>query len=128
MTMHRKITQADQAEVARALLRQIVAAAELDRIAAVGACDAALDILAPAIPEAAPAFGRFSEDAQWWAEFAPDSAAVAMLAACLRRVTDWQVNTGKARKRALVAIWNTLDEAERTAFLEFVEPGPKAKA
>ena len=113
---------------ARFLLEQIQSCAGEDKIAAIAACDAALDILSPAFPECAPAFDRFRDEAEWWAEFATDTMRAEMLRSCLKHVATIQINTRSARKLALAAIWNSMDETDRTAFLEFVDPVTKAEA
>lgn len=106
--------------MARGLLATIIHVAEGDRIAAVAACDGALDVLAAKAPDAAPAFGGAREEASWWVEFTSDTMRVAMLEAILKHMTQQQVNSFGARKRALVSIWNTLSDDERTAFLRHV--------
>lgn len=128
MTRHDPALAFSRKIVAKALLSNIIAAAEGDRIAAIAACDAALDILAPSMPDAAPGFTSHRDDCVWWVEFAPDSARAEMLAALLRHVNEIPINSATARKRAMVAIWNTLNQEDRTAFLERVDPGPGAKA
>lgn len=124
MKDHAPISQAD---LARSLLAQIQDTATIDRIAATAACDAALDIIAPKTPECSPLFDSFRDEALWWTEFATDTMRAEMLAACLRHVATMQINTASARKRALVAIWNSMNQADKDAFLEFVDPGSKAE-
>lgn len=112
----------------RQLLGAFLAAAQHDRKTAIAAADVALEMFAPRAPEIAPTFGSAQGEAEWWAEFASDTMVIAMLSACLKRVSAAPIIAPNARKRALVAIWNTLDERDRAAFLEFVEPGSKGKA
>lgn len=116
-----------RANSARFLLSQIEGTAAKDRVAAVAACDAALDILAPQCPDLAPLNTDYRDEADWWATFATDTMRAAMLAACLRHIATVQINTRTARKQAIVAIWNSMDETDRTAFLELVDPGSKAE-
>lgn len=115
-------------DLARALIRDIGATAQLDKVAAIAACDAALDVLAPSWPEVAPFFGTSREEADFWVEFASDTMRSEMLAACMRHAAKHGFNTTRAAKVAMMAIWNNLSEQDRTAFLERVDPGPVAKA
>lgn len=116
-----------RANTARFLLTQIEATATQDRVAAVAACDAALDILTPQCPEFAPLNTAYRDDALYWVEFASDTMRAEMLAACLHHVSTVQINTRKARKLSMVAIWNSLNDEDRAAFLEHVDPGAKAQ-
>ena len=109
------------------LLRCFLTTAARDRAAAIAAADVALERLAPTMPEGAPLFTSITEEADWWADGASDTMIAAVLRACLRRITRRSMISPKARKAALVAIWNTLDERDRTAFLEMVDPGPGAR-
>lgn len=113
--------------IGHGLLRAFLSAARKDKASAIAAADVALELMAPKMPEVAPLFGAAQEDAEWWVEFASDTMVVAMLSACLRRLCGKPIIAPRARKRALVEIWNTLDEKDRTAFLEYVDPGPGAK-
>lgn len=106
------------------LLRAIIATAEENRPAAIAACDAALATFAPPHPELAPFHEAFREEADWWAEFAPHSMQVAYLAAILKTMETRPPVAAAARKRALVAIWNSLTPEERSAFLAHVEEHP----
>lgn len=128
MTEQCTLEEFTREQVAKRLLGLILAAAERDKVAAIATCDAALDILAPSWPEIAPMAGASRDEALWWAECASDTMRAEMLVACLRHCESIPMNTGRAKKRALVAIWNTLNEQDRTAFLEHVDPGPGAKA
>ena len=109
------------------LINAFLTTARRDKATAIAAADVALEMMAPTLPEAAPVFGAAQHDADWWAEFASDTMVVAMLSACLKRLTRLPIIAPNARKRAIVAIWNTLDEKDRTAFLQMVDPGPGAK-
>lgn len=121
------MTNCMRATHARDLIAKITATADQDKVAAIAACDSALSILAPSWPEVAPLFGTARSEADWWAEMSTDTMRAEMLAALLRHAATIPINTAKARKIAMVAIWNSLDEQDRTAFLEFVDPGPGAK-
>lgn len=102
------------------LLSIIRDVAERDKWAAVAACDAALEAMAFQ-PELAPFHAEFRQEAEWWAEFAPESMKVSYLAAILRALEARPPVAAGPRKRALVAIWNSLTPAERAAFLAHVE-------
>lgn len=114
-------------DLARDLIATIKATAERDSVAAIAACDGALSILAPSWPEVAPLYGTARSEAEWWADMATDTMRAEMLSACLKYIATAPINTGKARKQAMVAIWNTMDEQDRLAFLQFVDPGPGAR-
>lgn len=113
--------------IGRGLLSAFFDAAEQDKAVAIAVADLTLERFAPGLPEGAPLFTGIAEEAEWWAHNASDTMLAAILRACLRRVTQRPMVSPQARKRALVAIWNTLDEQDRTAFLEMVDPGPGAK-
>ena len=117
----------DANKLAHGLLRCFLTTAARDRAAAISAADVALERFAPDMPECAPLFTGITEEAEWWADGASDTMIATVLRACLRRVTRRNMVSPKARKMALVAIWNTLDEHDRTAFLEMVDPGPGAR-
>lgn len=84
---------------------------------------------APQHPEIATiSDAMLADDAEWWADFTSEGHVVAMLAACLKRLGKRPMIGVNAKKRALVAIWNTLNDTDRAAFLEMVDPGAKGKA
>ena len=120
--------QTTQTQIGRHLLAQIIDAAEYDRAVAIAAADVALELFAAPMPDAAPCWQSAQSEADWWADFASDTQIAAMLSACLKRIAEQGMIAPKARKRALVSIWNSLDPTERAAFLEFVDPGAAAKA
>lgn len=96
---------------------------------AVATADAFLEVSAPAWPGVAPLFGEAQDEADWWAEFATGTMVTAMLSACLKRLIRGQmIMAPNARKRAMVAIWNSLPPADRAAFLDYAQPGSAAKA
>lgn len=116
-------------QVARHCLAELLRVHESHPSQAVAVADAFLELVAPAWPECAPLVGTTQAEADWWADCAPDSAVSAMLVACLKRMALGQMPIPpKARKRALVAIWNTLSPEDRTAFLDFAQPGSAARA
>ena len=96
---------------------------------AVTVADAFLERVAPAMPECAPFFGEAQREADWWADCAPDTSVSALLQGCLKRLALGQmIMAPNARKRALVAIWNTLTEKDRAAFLTYAEPGSAGRS
>ena len=116
-------------QVARHCLAELLRVHESHPSIATAVADAFLEVVAPEWPELVPLFGANQREADWWADCAPDSAVSAMLAACLKRLAMGQmIMAPNARKRALVAIWNTLDEKDRAAFLTYAEPGSAGKA
>lgn len=115
-------------QIARHCLAELLRVHEAAPDVAVATADAFLEATVPAFPESAPLFVGIQRDADWWAEFASDTMVSAMLQACLRRMVEGRmIMPPNARKRALVAIWNSLAPADRTAFLDFAQPGPAAK-
>lgn len=131
MTMHQPIADARTqtlrfADSLDTLYRVI---AKQDPWAAFAAVDWVREQHAPKHPEIATLTDSAEQpEAEWWADFATDAQAVAMLSACLKRLVRRPPVGEAAKKRAIVAIWNTLNEKERAAFLEMVDPGAKAKA
>lgn len=116
-------------QVARHLLAEFMAAHEFAPHVAIAAADAFLEATAREMPDAAAYWAQEAREAEWWAEFATAPAVAAMLAACLKRIVHGQIPMAPiARKKALVAIWNSLPPEDRTAFLDFAQPGPGAKA
>jgi hypothetical protein len=114
-------------QIGRHLLSEFAKAAAYDMRTAVAAADAALEAFAPAYPECAPLYEGAMRDAEWWADCAFDAQLVAVLSACLKKVATQRIVSPNARKRALVAIWNSLSAADKAAFLEFVDPGSKGQ-
>lgn len=110
-------------QIGRHLLAEFMAAHNHAPHVAVAAADAFLDATARDFPTFAPLYGEQREEAEWWAEFATGQALTAMLSACLKRLSNGQMPIApNARKRALVAIWNSLSPADRAAFLDFIKP------
>lgn len=118
----------DHNAIGHRLLSEFAHAATESLPTAIAAADIALERMAPRMPEAAPFFTSAQAEADWWVEFASDTQAAAMLSACLKRCVKSEFIATNARKRALVAVWNTMSEPERAAFFDFVEPGSAGKA
>lgn len=121
------ITDEQRQKDGHRLLAAFMSVAKKDRDTAIAAADVALEFFAPTMPEGAPIFTGFQEEADWWANLASDSMISAVMRACTRRVTQRPMISPRAKKMALVAIWNTLGEKERADFLDAVDPGPGAK-
>ena len=118
-----------EARVARSTLNCLLALHAASPRAAVAVADAFLEEVAPAWPECAPFFGQAQREADWWADCAPDTALSYLLQGCLKRIAMGQmIMATTARKRALVAIWNTLDAKDRAAFLDYAEPGSAGRS
>lgn len=115
-------------QMARHLMGEFLRVHEAAPHVAVASADAFLDATSAQFPEASPFFTDGQAEVDWWVDCAPDSLVAAMLSACLKRlVRGHMLLAPNARKRALVAIWNTLPPADKTAFIDFIEPGPGAK-
>lgn len=115
-------------QVARHCLAELMRVHESHPAEAVAVADAFLERVAPAWPECAPLVAATQREADWWADVAPDSAVSAMLVACLKRITlGRMILAPNARKRALVAIWNSLPPEDRSAFLDYAQPGSSAR-
>jgi hypothetical protein len=119
----------NEKRVAQSVLNCLLALHCASPAVSVAVADAFLEQVAPAWPECAPLFSALQTEADWWADCAPDTAAASMLQACLKRIAIGQMPLAiNARKRAMVAIWNTLGEKDRAAFLAYAEPGSAARA
>lgn len=95
-----------------------------DAIAVVAACDFALQRIqdklpAPEIGAAAPFWSSARDEAALWAEVASDRQIVGMLVACLGRIDGAKV-AQRDREALLVAVWNTLPDDRKSAFLATV--------
>jgi len=116
-------------QVARHCLAELMRVHESHPSEAVAVADAFLEAVAPAWPDCAPLIQASQAEADWWADCAPDTMVSAMLVACLKRLAlGRMIMAPNARKRALVAIWNTLDEKDRAAFLTYAEPGSAGRS
>ena len=127
MTDQTPIPHNTQNQIGKHLLSEFIKAAAYDKFTAIAAADAVLELFAPDYPEYTPTYASVRSDAEWWAHCAHDGQMVAILAACLKRIERDGVISPLARKRALVAIWNSLSAADKAAFLEFVDPGSKGQ-
>lgn len=70
------------------------------------------------------AWGDIREDADWWADVATPQEIEAVVAAGLRRI-DRALFAQAARKRLFVALWDSMPQADRRAFLRRVDPQAK---
>ena len=117
-----------EAHVAQWVMSHLVGLHDLHPHVSVAVADAFLEAAAPAWPSVAPMLEDAQSEADWWAEFATGTMVTAMLSACLKRLAKGRmIMAPNARKRAMVAIWNSLDEKDRAAFLTYAEPGPAGK-
>ena len=84
----------------------------------------------PALSEVCEANAYMSEAATHWADWATSHELVTMAAACLARIERdrLKVSGVNQRKRIMVAIWNSLDEKDRAAFLTYAEPGAAGRS
>ncbi len=115
-------------QIAHWALEHLLALHKLSPGVAVAVADAFLEAVAPRFPECAPFWGEGQREADWWAECAPDSALSYVLQGCAKRLALGRMLLPvNARKRALVAIWNSLPPADKTAFIDFIEPPPGAR-
>lgn len=112
----------DESMTARLVMEYLTSLHARHPHVAVAVADAFLEATGPAFPEVAPFLGTAQSEADWWADCANGQQIAAMLAACLRRLAMGQMVLAiNARKRAMVAIWNSLPPQDRTAFLDFIE-------
>ena len=111
------VDQFARAEKAGALCRAIADCHPAD---AAQIMAAALDDLSAGPPEVDP-FGRLREDAAFWADVAHPAELEAYFASALRRLGNRALGI-KARKRLLVALWLSLSDPDRRAFLGRVDP------
>ena len=113
-------------DMVRALEAALAASQRLDDgHATLGEC---LGILMDEIGAGTPryeALGDMRAEAMWWADTATPEELETYTAAALRRIE--RVRFAEAtRKRLLVALWDSLDGAGRSAFLAKVIPAPIA--
>ena len=81
-------------------------------------CAGYLDATAAGMPRLDP-FGDIRADAEYWADCANPAELNAYTCAALRRL-EARVQGLAARKRLMAAIWRSLPQTERTAFLRKV--------
>lgn len=113
--------------VAEALIKRIEKAAELDHDVTVAVLCAAAEELGAGMPELGGYRGEISAHAMTWADCATPHELATYLAAGLSKI-DRRAFARNTRKRLLVALWNSMPSDDRTAFIDFIEPGPGAKA
>ena len=116
-----------QGMIAEALIKRIEKAAELDHDITVAVLCAAAEELGAGMPELGGYRGEISNYAFTWADCATPHELATYLAAGLAKV-DRRSFGRSTRKRLLVAIWNSLPPEDRTAFLDYAQPGSAAKA
>jgi hypothetical protein len=116
-----------QAMIAEALIKRIEKAAELDHDITVAVLCAAAEELGAGMPELGSYRGEISNHAATWADCATPHELATYLAAGLAKV-DRRAFARNTRKRLLVALWNSLPAEDRTAFIDFIEPGPAGRA
>lgn len=68
--------------------------------------------------------GDIRSDARWWAELAHPLELEAYVGEGLRRIERTQF-APMARKRLFVALWETMDDADRRKFIQKVDPDGK---
>lgn len=85
---------------------------------------AALEDLGAGCPDIATYYSDLRADAAFWADIATPPELEAYAAAALRRLERVAFATA-ARKRLIVALWSTLPDADRRAFLGAVDPAGK---
>lgn len=81
---------------------------------------AALDDLRAGDPPMPDPFGRLREDADFWADCAHPAELEAYFASALKRLGTQALGIA-ARKRLFVAIWHSLSDQDRRAFLARVD-------
>jgi hypothetical protein len=116
-----------QTMIAEALIKRIEKAAELDVDITVAVLCAALEEMGAGMPELGAYRGEIGTHAATWADCATPHELATYMAAGLAKV-DRRAFARNTRKRLLVALWNSLPPEDRTAFIDFVEPGPAGRA
>lgn len=116
-----------QAMIAEALIKRIEKAAELDHDITVAVLCAATEELGAGMPDLRDYRDRVAQGAGIWADCATPHELATYLAAGLAKVGR-RAFARNTRKRLLVALWNSLPPEDRTAFIDFIEPGPGARA
>lgn len=116
-----------QSMIAEALIKRIEKAASLDHDITVAVLCAAAEEMGAGMPELGTYRGEISSNAATWADCANPHELATYMAAGLAQI-DRRAFARNTRKRLLVALWNSLPTEDRTAFIDFIEPGPGAKA
>lgn len=116
-----------QTLIAEALIKRIEKAAELDLDITVAVLCAAAEELGAGMPGLRDYRDRVAQGAGIWVDCATPHELATYLAAGLAKV-DRRAFARNTRKRLLVALWNSLPPEDKTAFLDFIEPGPAGRA
>lgn len=116
-----------QTMIAEALIKRIEKAAELDHQITVAVLCAAAEELGAGMPDLKDYRDRVAQGAGIWADCASPHELATYLAAGMAKV-DRRAFARNTRKRLLVALWNSLPPEDRTAFIDFIEPGPAGRA
>lgn len=66
-------------------------------------------------------FSHIRDDAEWWADMATPAEIEAFVGAGLRRIERTQFAQA-ARKRIFVALWESMNDADRRRFVQRVDP------
>lgn len=85
---------------------------------------AALDDLGTGVPEVSNFTSSLRSDAAAWADWASPPEIETVVAAGLRKLGKTALGI-KTRKRMIVALWESLTDADRRAFLQGVDPSGK---
>lgn len=127
---HQAAVAAGAAEMARAVARRTRSlerlAAELSDVASEDEAEVAgllvawVDHVGAGMPDHDP-FGGVRADAEFWCDVATPAEIVAYTCAGLRRLGDVEM-AAVTRKRLFVALWETMAEADRRAFVSRVDP------
>jgi hypothetical protein len=107
--------------LAKHLIGVITRAADMDMDTTLDVICAAADGLGAGHPMLGAHHDAWAADAAAWAKSANPHELEAYITAALAALPSRAVAVA-ARKRALVAIWNSLEDRDRAAFLEFVDP------
>ncbi|MGJ8588802.1 MAG: hypothetical protein ACSHXW_11660 [Yoonia sp.] len=97
----------------------LMALEALDPHDAATICAAVLDEISASSPRLDP-WGDIRADAQFWADCANNAELEVYYAAALKRLGNTSLGIA-ARKRLLVAIWTSLNDADHAAFLSRVD-------
>ena len=101
-----------------------VAIADCDASDACQIMAAALDDLGAGQPDVSILQSTLRQDAASWADWASPPELETVVAAGLRKIGKTALGI-KARKRLIVALWESLTDADRRAFLQGVDPSGK---
>jgi hypothetical protein len=110
-----------QTILATRLIGIITRAADMDLDTTLDVICAAADGLGAGHPMLGARHDEWAADAAAWAGRANPHELEAYITAALAALPNRAVAVA-ARKRAIVAIWNSLDDRDRAAFLDFVDP------